>query len=109
MGSTYRVKDDRLTQINRKMPHVAFTINVEDSVLTQDEKHLTTRYTVYYYSPKDGSLANVESFSDSHTRVGNADLPATRRIISYEKGATVTRTMTFENESFLFIHVQFFL
>ena len=97
MGSTYRVKDDRLTQINRKMPHVAFTINVEDSVLTQDEKYLTTRYIVYYYSPKDGSLANVESFSDSHTRVGNADLPATRRIISYEKGATVTRTMTFEN------------
>ena len=97
MGSTYRIKDDRITQINRKMPHVAFTINVEDSVLTQDEKYLTTRYTVYYYSPKDGSLANVESFSDSHARVGNADLPATRRIISYEKGATVTRTLTFEN------------
>ena len=97
MGSSYRIKDDRITQINRKMPHVAFTINVEDSALTQDEKYLTTRYTVYYYSPKDSSLANVESFSDSHTRVGNADLPATRRIISYEKGATVTRTITFAN------------
>ncbi len=97
MGSSYRIKDDRITQINRKMPHVAFTINVEDSALTQDEKYLTTRYTVYYYSPKDGSLANVESFSDSHTRVGHADLPATRRIISYEKSATVTRTITFEN------------
>ena len=97
MGSSYRIKDDRITQINRKMPHVAFTINVEDSALTQDKKYLTTRYTVYYYSPKDGSLANVESFSDSHARVGSADLPATRRIISYEKGATVTRTITFEN------------
>lgn len=97
MGSSYRIKDDRITQINRKMPHVAFTINVEDSALTKDEKYLTTRYTVYYYSPKDGSLANVESFSDSHTRVGDADLPATRRIISYEKGTTVTRTLTFEN------------
>ena len=97
MDSSYRIKDDRITQINRKMPHVAFTINVEDSALTEDEKYLTTRYTVYYYSPKDSSLANVESFSDSHTRVGNADLPATRRIISYEKGATVTRTITFEN------------
>lgn len=97
MGSTYRIKDDRITQINRKMPHVAFTINVEDSDVTQDEKYLTTRYTVYYYSPKDGSLANVESFSDSYTRAGHADLPATRRIISYEKGATVTRTITLEN------------
>jgi len=97
MGSTYRIKDDRIAQINRKMPHVAFTINVEDSVLTQDEKYLTTRYTVYYYSPKDGSLTNVESFSDSHARVGNADLPATRRVISYEKGTMMTRTITFEN------------
>ncbi len=97
MGSSYRIKNDHLTQINRKMPHVAFTINVEDSVLTQDKTYLTTRYTVYYYSQKDDSLANVESFSDSHVRVGNADLPATRRIISYEKGAMVTRTITFEN------------
>ena len=96
MGSTYRVKDDRLTQINRKMPHVAFTINVEDSALTQDEKHLTTRYTVYYYSPKDGSLANVESFWILTPGWGCGSA-CNRRIISYEKGATVTRTMTFEN------------
>ena len=101
MGSTYRIKDDRITQINRRMPHVAFTINVEDSALTQDERYLTTRYTVYYFSPKDGSLANVESFSDTHTRVGNADLPATRRIISYEKGEMVTRLMTFGNHKLL--------
>lgn len=97
MGSTYRVKDDRITQINRKMPYIAFTINVEDSAVTQDDKFLTTRYTVYYFSPKDGSLTNVESFSDTHARVGAADLPSTRRIISYEKGEMVTRTMTFEN------------
>ena len=96
-GSTYRVKDDRITQINRKMPFAAFTINVEDSALTQDDKYLTTRYTVYYFSPKDGSLKNVESFSDTHARIGKADLPATRRIISFEDGAMLTRTMTFEN------------
>ncbi len=101
MGSSYRIKDGRITQINRKMPHVAFTINIETSVLTQENKHLTTRYTVYYYSPQDGSLVNVESFSDSHTRVGNADLPATRRIISYEKGVMVTRTITFANHKLL--------
>ena len=46
MHSYYRVKGDRITQINRKMPHMAFTINVEDSALTKDNKFLTTRYTV---------------------------------------------------------------
>ena len=97
MGSTYRIKDDRITQINRKMPYVAFTINVEDSAFTQDDKYLTTRYIVYYFSPKDGSLSNVESFSDTHVRISDADLPATRRIISYENGEMITRTINFTN------------
>ena len=88
-NSFYRLKDNRITQINRKMAHpgmtpFAFTINVEESALTQDNKNLTTKYTVYYYSPEDGKLNNVESFTDTHVRVGSSDLPASRRIISYE-------------------------
>jgi hypothetical protein len=101
MGSWYRIKNNRITQINRNMPQAAFTINVEDSAITQDQHHLTTRYTVYYFSPKDRSLKNVDSFSDTHIRVGNSDLPATRRIISYENGEIVARTLTFENHTML--------
>lgn len=101
MGSWYRVKDNRITQISRNMPQAAFTINVEDSAITQDQKHLTTRYTVYYFSPKDRSLKNVDSFSDTHIRVDNSDLPATRQIISYEDGEIVARTLTFENHKML--------
>ena len=64
-NSFYRVKDNRITQINRKMAHpgmnpFAFTINVEESAITQDQKNLTTKYTVYYYSPTDGKLTNVD-------------------------------------------------
>ncbi len=101
MGSWYRIKDNRITQINRNMPQAAFTINVEDSAITQDQHNLTTRYTVYYFSPKDRSLKNVDSFSDTHVRVGNSDLPATRRIISYEDGGVTARTLTFENHMML--------
>ncbi len=101
MESWYRIKDNRITQINRKMPHMAFTINVEESALTQDNKYLTTRYTVYYFSPKDGTLQNVDSFTDTHIRISSSDLPATRRIISYENGAVVTRTLVFENHKML--------
>lgn len=106
MHSFYRIKDDRITQINRKMAHpgmppFAFTINVEDSALTQDDKYITTRYTVYYYSPQDGRLSNVESFSDTHIRVASSDLPAGRRIISFENGAVVVRSLTFSNHKML--------
>ncbi len=105
-NSYYRIKDKRITQINRKMAHpgmapFAFTINVEESALTQEGKNLTTRYTVYYYSPADGKLNNVESFTDTHVRVGASDLPATRRIISFEHGAVVVKHLTFSNHRLL--------
>lgn len=105
-NSFYRIKDNRITQINRKMAHpgmnpFAFTINVEESAVTQDQKNLTTKYTVYYYSPTDGKLTNVESFTDTHVRVGSSDLPATRRIITYEDGQVVVKNLTFKNHKLL--------
>ena len=105
-NSFYRLKDNRITQINRKMAHpgmnpFGFTINVEESAVTQDGKNLTTRYTVYYYSPTDGKLGNVESFTDTHARIGSSDLPATRRIISYENGDVIVKSLTFTNHQLL--------
>lgn len=101
MGSRYRLKDGRITQIVRKLPHVAFTINVEESAVTPEGKHLTTRYTVYYMSPQDGKLQNVDSVTDIHTRVGSADLPALRRVLSFEKGEVTAKTITFERHTLL--------
>lgn len=105
-NSFYRLKNDRITQINRTMAHpgmapFAFTINVEESAITQDQKNLTTKYTVYYYSPADGKLNNVESFTDTHVRVGASDLPATRRIISFENGQVIVKSLTFRNHKML--------
>ncbi|MCP9442177.1 MAG: DUF3386 domain-containing protein, partial [Nitrospira sp.] len=69
--------------------------------VTQDGKYLTTRYTVYYYSPSDGTLKNVESFTDTHVRLGQSDLPATRRVISFEQGAVLVRNLTVHNHKLL--------
>ncbi len=105
-NSFYRLRNNRITQINRTMAHpgmtpFAFTINVEESAVTQDQKNLTTKYTVYYYSPTDAKLNNVESFTDTHVRVGASDLPATRRIIAYENGQVIVKSLTFTNHKLL--------
>jgi hypothetical protein len=105
-NSFYRLKNNRITQINRTMAHhgmapFAFTINLEESAVTQDQKNLTTKYSVYYYSPADGKLNNVESFTDTHVRVGASDLPATRRIISFENGQVTVKSLTFTNHRLL--------
>lgn len=104
--SFYRLKDNRITQINRTMSHpgmapFAFTINVEESAVTQDKKHLTTKYTVYYFSPDDRKLKNVESFTDTHVRVGAADLPATRRIIAFENGSVSVKSLALTGHQLL--------
>ena len=101
LKSHYRVKSDRITQINRTMGPMTFTINVEDSAMTADNRYLTTRYSVYYFNPQDGRLTNVESFTDAHVRVGQADLPASRRIISAENGTVSDKTLTFTNHRLL--------
>jgi hypothetical protein len=105
-NSFYRLKDNRITQINRTMAHpgmtpFAFSINVEESAVTQDQKNLTTKYSVYYYSPTDRKLNNVECFTDTHVRVGSSDLPATRRIIAFENGEVVVKYLSFANHSLL--------
>lgn len=97
MNSHYRVSDDRITQINRRMERIAFTINVEDSLTTEDGRYLTTRYTVYYFSPTENRLVNVDSFMDTHARVDGAYLPGMRRIHFVEGQGVATRTMEFLN------------
>jgi hypothetical protein len=56
---------------------------------------------VYYYSPTDGKLNNVESFTDTHVRIGSSDLPATRRIITYENGEVIVKNLTFTNHKLI--------
>ena len=99
--SYYRIKEGKLTQINRKMHQIAFTINVEESTCTLEGKYLTTKYTVYYRSPEGNELKNTESIMDTHVRVGFSDLPAGRQVISFENGDVVIHRIILEDHRLL--------
>ena len=101
MSSFYRIKDDRIHQINRKTPRMAFTINVEESVKNAEGKFLTRKYTVYYFNPENGALKDVESYTDEYTRVDQADLPKIRRIINSENGTVQVNSMTLSNHKMM--------
>ena len=100
MNSRYRIKDSRIQQISRSMGKMSFTINVEEAMTTKDGKFLTTRYTVFYFSP-DGKLTQAEAFTDRPAEVQGVYLPGYRRIISAENGAAVVRIMEFKNHQLL--------
>ena len=101
MSSFYRIKDGRIQQINRKTPRMSFTINVEESVKNTEGKFLTHKYTVYYFNPENGSIKDVESYTDNYARVGSFDLPEYRRIIHAESGTVESGFMQLRNHKTL--------
>jgi Protein of unknown function (DUF3386) len=93
MNSRYRVMDERICQIQRSMERVKFTINIDDSMTTRDGKVLTTRFTVYYFSPSTEQLTQVESFADDYTEVRGVVLPKARRVTFADKGEAKVREL----------------
>jgi hypothetical protein len=93
MNSRYRVKDERICQIQRAMERVKFTINIEDSTTTADGRVLTTRFTVYYFSPSTGQLTQVESFADDYTEVQGVVLPKARQVTFADNGEARVREL----------------
>lgn len=91
MNSRYRVRDERICQIQRSMERVKFTINIEDTMTTRDDKVLTTRFTVYYFAPSTGQLTQVESFVDDYCEVGGSVLPSARRVTFADNGEARVR------------------
>ena len=91
MNSRYRVRDERICQIQRSMERVKFTINIEDTMTTRDDKVLTTRFTVYYFAPSTGQLTQVESFVDDYCEVGGIVLPKARRVTFADNGEARVR------------------
>jgi hypothetical protein len=94
LNTRYRVKENRIVQINRNMGPVRFTINVQDAIKTSDGKNLNTRYVVYYFTPK-GDLKQVESFNDDPEIVDGTYLPGRRRIYLSEGGEVFVKELKF--------------
>ena len=103
--SFYRIKDNRITQINRKMAHpgmnpFAFTINVEESAVTQDQKNLTTKYTVYYFAPR--RQTHQRGKLHRHARPRRCVRPSRDQTDYYlRRWRSHGRTMTFKNHKLL--------
>jgi hypothetical protein len=99
MHSRYRIRDDRICQIQRAMDRVKFMINIEDTMTTHDGKVLTTRFTVFYFAPDTGQLTQVESFADDYVDVHGVTLPRSRRVTFAEHGEARVRTLTLSHQT----------
>jgi hypothetical protein len=92
-ASSYRVRDDRITVVNRNLGKHNMTITVLDDTRNAEGKQLPQSYTVQYWKADDGALERTESISNRWTRVGRYDLPASVTVTTASKAGLSVRTL----------------
>ncbi len=117
MGSSYRVKDNQLLEVNRGMKGSRFTITVLKNDVTPEKKYLASQYVVHTWKNGGNELLDSTTFHHTWKRVNGLDLPDTLTIViaragtpptagpEAPKGATEstldTWTFTFSNQQLL--------
>lgn len=79
--SSYRVRDNRVTEVTRTMQGSRFTISVIETIDADDGKYLANHFMVSYRDAKTGVLQKVEGYRDGYAKVGGVWLPTGRIVI----------------------------
>lgn len=74
-ASSYRVKDDQISVVNRHIGKQTMTITVLDNTKNAEGKSLPHSYLVHYWNAASGELQRVETVQERWTRLGKLDLP----------------------------------
>lgn len=101
MGSQYRIREDVITEVHRKLDDVRFTITVLDVVRNAEDKYLPSVYTVSFWEAESGKLKSTSVVRDEWTRLGRWDVPV--RVINIETsdGARHVRELRFSRHRLL--------
>jgi hypothetical protein len=83
--SLYRIKDDVITEVHRRMDGVRFTISVTDVTRNAEGQTLPRHFNVSYWDAETGELTSNDDFQDEWARVGAFDLPSRRLLIRTAK------------------------
>jgi hypothetical protein len=83
MGSHYRVRGNYISQVNRVMGPIAFSINTEE-IWQTEEGYLPLKYQAIFRDPKTNELRGKREFSETYAKVGNYYLPTSQRVVTLE-------------------------
>lgn len=83
MGSSYRVRDNKVTEVTRTAGDSRFTISVLETMEANPGKYLSNHFVVSYRDKNTGALQKVEGFRDSYAQIGGVWLPASRLVVTF--------------------------
>jgi hypothetical protein len=85
MGSNYKIRGTEICQVSRVMGPVAFVINTEQSLET-DEGYISTKYNAIFRNSKTNELKGKRDFTESYEQFGNYYLPTHQVIDAINAG-----------------------
>jgi hypothetical protein len=80
LHSSYRLRDDVVTQVNREMGEVRFSIDVLHVHRDATGKYVPEVFTVTFRDKSSGALKRCETHLNEWTQVGNFELPSHIRL-----------------------------
>ena len=69
-GSSYRIRDDRILEVDRNMDDSRLQITVMETEETDSGKYLPTQFFVAQFDKKSGSVKQSSAYSDAYRKVG---------------------------------------
>ncbi len=94
MATSYRVKDQQITSVNRMIAGQNMTITLLDNEKNAEGKFLPRSYVVQYWDEPTGKLLRTETVQDRWQRVGAFDLPAEHTVRTASGDGFSMRTVT---------------
>lgn len=97
LQSSYRVRDNQVTEVVRTMGDRRFVITVLETESGDGRKYLPRHFVVTYFDAATGAIQEVQCFSDTHARIKGAWLPTSRRVITAANGRLTSRRFELRN------------
>lgn len=93
-ASSYRVKDGRITVVNRNMGRTLTTITTLDEQANAEGKTLPKVYAVQVWDPQSDALRKVDTIQDRWIRIESIDLPEGRTATSNDATGVNVRSFS---------------
>lgn len=96
MGSHYKIRNNEISQVNRVMPQVAFSINHKGSLDT-GSGYISARYDVVYRNPKTDEVMGENDVDSHYENIGGYYLLISQTTRSTKQGEQDTQEVRFDN------------
>lgn len=91
MGSNYKVRGQEICQVSRVMGPIAFTINTQESLVTEDG-YISAKYNAVFRNAKTNELKGKRDFTETYEKIGNYYLPTRQVIEAIDPGGEKSTT-----------------